>query len=461
MSNDKKIYSSPQYRNLNTKPGTPDSNFSKIYPKDDGWYTLDDNGKEVKLSGGIIKEGNGDGSTLRSDSENLADGDCSTVSGGYLNTAKYLASTISGGISNIVDSPFSTIGGGIENEIKYSCSCGEGGGSSILGGGFNTIDGSVSSISGGYINSIKGNSSFIGGGGCNTIVGYKSSILGGERNSIRNSDSSSILGGFKNTINGNYSYILGGENNTASSCCSTIINGFESTVSHCGSTVIGSNMVSVCEETTHMNKIHLRDSGSTTSFNPVLVLDTADNNMVKTRNMGGLFAQTATGTDITGTSDESSLIIGGTGGTGYLIIPENGLQIGDSFTAKLGGEIKALNNENLRLRIKTNGSVILADSGVYTFKGDVGQSGANSWDLDVSFTIRSLGGTGSASISSGGTFSYNQDANYVLEGISFHTLNNTDFDTTILNTLEITAEWGSANASNSIFSEYFVLTKIY
>ena len=461
MSNDKKIYSSPQYRNLNTKPGTPDSNFSKIYPKDDGWYTLDDNGKEVKLSGGIIKEGNGEQSTLRSDSQNLADGDCSTVSGGYLNTSKYLASTISGGISNIVDSPFSTIGGGIENEIKWCCCCGDGGGSSILGGGFNIIDGSVSSISGGYINSIKGDSSFIGGGGRNTIIGSDSSILVGSLNSI-DSGSSSILGGFKNTIKGNYSYILGGENNTASSCCSTIINGFESTVSHCGSTVIGSNMVSVCEETTHMNKIHLKDSDSTTLFSPVLVLDTADNNMVKTRNMGGLFAQTSTSTDITNTTTETSLIIGATGGTGYLYVPQNGFQVGDSFTARLGGHIKALNNQTLRIKIKTNSTTILADTGVYQFNGNVGQTATiKSWDMSINFTIRAVGGTGAASISSGGIFNHNKDSQNNLEGLAFHSHNNTDFDTTISNTLEITAQWGSANASNSIFSEYFVLTKIY
>jgi len=445
MSNDKKIYSSPQYRNLNSKPGTPDLNFSKIYPKDDGWYTLDDNGKEVKLSGGIIKEGNGDGSTMRTDSQNLADGDYSTVSGGYLNTAKYLGSTISGGISNIADSPYSTIGGGVENEIKsfWCCCCDDRGGSSILGGGFNIIQGSVSTITGGYINSIQGDSSFIGGGGRNTIVGFNSSISGGERNSIRNNDSS----------------ILGGSNNTISASSSTIINGSGSTVSHCGSTVIGSNMVSVCTNTTHMSKIHLKNSGSTTSFSPVLVLDTADNNMVKTRSMGGLFAQTSTSTDITNTNIETSLI---SGGIGYLYVPANSFQIGDSFTAKLGGEIKALNNETLRLRIKTNGNVILADSGVYTFNGNVGQGAEiKAWDLDISFTVRSLGGTESASISSGGIFTHNRDTQNSFEGISFHTLNDTDFDTTVLNTLEITAEWGSANAANSIFSEYFVLTKIY
>jgi hypothetical protein len=217
-------------------------------------------------------------------------------------------------------------------------------------------------------------------------------------------------------------------------------------------------MVSVCADTTHMSKIHLKNSSSTTTFNPVLVLDTVDNKMVKTRNMGGLFAQTKKSNDITNTDIETSLI---GDGTGYLYFHQNTFQVGDSFTAKLGGGIKALNNETLRLRIKTNGNVILADSGVYTFKGDTGQDATKFWDLDISFTIRSLGGTGSAAISAGGTFNYNQDANYVLEGISFNTLNSTDFDTTILNTLEITAEWGSANAANSIFSEYFVLTKIY
>jgi hypothetical protein len=35
------------------------------------------------------------------------------------------------------------------------------------------------------------------------------------------------------------------------------------------------------------------------------------------------------------------------------------------------------------------------------------------------------------------------------------------FDTTIGNTLDITAEWGTASLTNSISTEVFVLNKIY
>jgi hypothetical protein len=225
---------------------------------------------------------------------------------------------------------------------------------------------------------------------------------------------------------------------------------------------MGSGMASVCAQTTHMTKIHLNNPDSTTLFNPVLVLDTTDNKMVKTRGMGGLFSQLTVSPDITNDTTESSLIIGGTGGTGYLYVPQNGFQIGDSFTARLGGHIKALNNQTLRIKIKTNSTTILADTGVYQFNGNVGQGASiKSWDMSINFTIRAVGGTGAASISSGGIFNHNKDNQNNLEGLAFHSHNNTDFDTTVSNTLEITAQWGSANSANSIFSEYFVLTKIY
>jgi hypothetical protein len=81
--------------------------------------------------------------------------------------------------------------------------------------------------------------------------------------------------------------------------------------------------------------------------------------------------------------------------------------------------------------------------------------------MSINFTIRAVGGTGAASISSGGIFNHNKDNQNNLEGIVFHSHNNTNFDTTISNTLEITAQWGSANSANSIFSEYFTITKIY
>jgi hypothetical protein len=81
--------------------------------------------------------------------------------------------------------------------------------------------------------------------------------------------------------------------------------------------------------------------------------------------------------------------------------------------------------------------------------------------MDISFTVRTLGAAGVASIASGGMFSYIKNAGTNFEGIDFSIINNTTFDTTTNNTLKITAEWGAANVANSIYSEIFTLTKTY
>jgi len=81
--------------------------------------------------------------------------------------------------------------------------------------------------------------------------------------------------------------------------------------------------------------------------------------------------------------------------------------------------------------------------------------------LDVYFTVRTLGAAGVASIASGGDFTYAKDASNGFEGASFSTENSTTFDTTISNTLDITAQWGNASTNNSIYSEIFTLSKTY
>ena len=75
--------------------------------------------------------------------------------------------------------------------------------------------------------------------------------------------------------------------------------------------------------------------------------------------------------------------------------------------------------------------------------------------------FRSLGTTGVASISSGGLFSYIKNSGTSFEGFVLTTLNTTTFDTTINNTLVITAQWNTNNASNSILSRNFVLNKVF
>ena len=178
-----------------------------------------------------------------------------------------------------------------------------------------------------------------------------------------------------------------------------------------------------------------------------------NNNLAPFPTVYGLFAQTGDSAVVSGTTTESTLI---DGGLGTLSVLANQFQIGDSFRADFAGVLNAANNQTIRIRVRT-GSVILLDSGaqpITNITNDV-------WGLSINFTVRQIGGPGVASIVSLGAFHYTKTSNGVVEGFSFNNVNNTTFDTTINNTLDVTAEWGSANVGNSIYSDIFVLNKIY
>jgi hypothetical protein len=167
----------------------------------------------------------------------------------------------------------------------------------------------------------------------------------------------------------------------------------------------------------------------------------------------GLFSQTGNSINVSGTTTESTLI---DGGLGTLSVPANGFTAGDSFRADMSGVFNVGNNQTITIRVKS-GSVVLLDSGaqpITNITNDV-------WSLSVNFTIRQIGTAGVASIVSLGAFHYTKTNNGTVEGFSFNTVNNTTFDTTINNTLDITVQWGSTSASNNIYSDIFVLNKIY
>jgi len=167
----------------------------------------------------------------------------------------------------------------------------------------------------------------------------------------------------------------------------------------------------------------------------------------------GLYAQTANSIPVTNTIVETSLI---NGGVGTLSVPPNGFKVGDSFVAILGGVLNVANNQTIRIKVKTN-SLILLDSGIQNISNITNDV----WSLNINFTIRQLGVATVASIVSLGTFHYVKTSNASTQGFAFNTVNNTTFDTTIANTLDITVQWGAANAGNSIFSDIFMLNKIY
>ena len=171
---------------------------------------------------------------------------------------------------------------------------------------------------------------------------------------------------------------------------------------------------------------------------------------------GGLFAQTADGTAITSATTEASLI---GSGQGVLVVPGNGFRVGDSFSVDMGGRIStASNSETIRIRVKADNGVTtfdLADSGVQTLPSASNEA----FVLRVNFTVRTIGAATVASIKSMSSFTVQKSSSGSLEGFEFNNIENINFDTTLSNTLDITAEWGGVG--NSIQSQYFTLTKIY
>lgn len=167
-----------------------------------------------------------------------------------------------------------------------------------------------------------------------------------------------------------------------------------------------------------------------------------------------LYTQTNSSTPVTNTLSELSLL---DGGVGTLTVPANRFKVGDSFHATLAGHISCVGTATLRIRVKTVGGILLADTDVMALDATTNKH----WNLDIDFTVRALGAAGVASIASGGMFAYTKNSGLNFEGVNFSIVNNTTFDTTVDNTLIITAQWNAVNAGDSIYSEIFTLNKTY
>ena len=167
----------------------------------------------------------------------------------------------------------------------------------------------------------------------------------------------------------------------------------------------------------------------------------------------GLFAQTALGTLVTDTVVETSLI---GPGVGSLSVPPNFFKVGDSFVAKMCGYVSAANADTIHIRVKSDGTVI-ADAGTFAMKLTTNKY----FELVIDFTVTKIGVAGVAELFTNGSYMYNHNSAGDIAGNNFASITTTIFDTTVLNSLTITAEWGAAKPANSIQSQNFVLNKIY
>lgn len=167
----------------------------------------------------------------------------------------------------------------------------------------------------------------------------------------------------------------------------------------------------------------------------------------------GLFTQIADSTPVTDTTDELTII---GDGLGSLFVPANGFVRGNTFRVYMEGNLSSLNNAELTINIRDNGNV-LATTGAMTL---VSTSG-NFYQMEITFVIREVGAAGTAEIMTSGTFNYTKTSNNNPEVIAFEQLNDTTFDTTSLSTLDITAQWGAADALNSIDTHVLTLQRVF
>ena len=376
--------------------------------------------------------------------QNKTSANSSAVVGGYQNTASAIYTFIGGGAVNNATTSYATVGGGFCNNAL-------GNGSFVGGGNCNFSCLCTSTIGGGRCNIANACYSFIGAGFRNTVSGYFASLSGSGRDNSATNTGANVNGGRSNTASGVYSVIGGGLSNTASSCYSAILGGTNNNTSTFGSAmIIGSNLTATQACTTFTNCLSANNLTQgcfvCVGANKVLVNSPLPVNL-------GLFAQTGNSTPITATTLEGTLI---DGGVGTLSVPANGFVVGDSFVASLSGLMSAKNNDTITIRVKS-GSVVLADSGALTLPTIANQV----WSLGIEFTVRTLGGAGVASIVTLGQLHILKFASGTQEGFGFNSVNTTTFDTTVTNTLNITAEWSSNSASNSIYTDLFVLNKSY
>ena len=175
---------------------------------------------------------------------------------------------------------------------------------------------------------------------------------------------------------------------------------------------------------------------------------------LKSQLKAGMYTMIADSSTVGGTTTELDFMDGSYMGT--LTVPANTFQFGDSFRLKVCGLIGAHNNDTLTIRIKS-GSTILSASPAITMPA----IGSEVFELECNFTIRAIGSAMSASIITNSTFTWNKASANIFEGQNWIAVNNSTFDTTIANTLQLTAQWSSNNASNHIQSRLAHLEKSY
>ena len=169
--------------------------------------------------------------------------------------------------------------------------------------------------------------------------------------------------------------------------------------------------------------------------------------------VGGVYAGTSDGTLINNTVEQS--VLPGSG-VGSLSIPPNGFAVGDCFHCVVAGDCVFDKDDTIQIKLKENGN-ILAQTPIINLED--AQAGDNAFEIEIDFTIRSIGALGS--IATNFDFTYNKDG---IESKDFRGTRAMDvqpIDTTVSSTLDISVQFPTNVTPSSLQTRLFRLQKVY
>ena len=168
--------------------------------------------------------------------------------------------------------------------------------------------------------------------------------------------------------------------------------------------------------------------------------------------INGLYMTTSDALAVTGTVEQS--LLQSVTSVGTLSIPANAFKI-SSYHFNLAGTFSSVNSQTLTIRLKSNGNTL--GSCLVNLTGTVGQF----FEIECDFSIRRLGGVGVGSIVTNFDCTYSDVGSTTFHGNRSVTVDSTNFNTTISNTLSITAQFSTTNAGNNMMVQQCVLNQIY
>jgi hypothetical protein len=168
---------------------------------------------------------------------------------------------------------------------------------------------------------------------------------------------------------------------------------------------------------------------------------------------GPMLTGTSNGTLINATTAEISLLP--LTYVGSPTVGPNRFKTGATYHMVFAGTFSSQNANTLTLRGKINATTFVT----FVIPLGTGVTGQH-YEINIDFTIRSAGGPGVGNLALNIEMTYSDTTTTTFRGDRQTYVNNTTFDTTVSNTWDITAQFNTNSANNSMQTQLCYLTKI-